>query len=99
MIMRLKLAMSASALALLLSACGQTEAAADAAWDQGFISSCVDAAKGALGDETANTLCTCTLDKINQEMTSEQKLAMTSEQGEPMMRACLAENGMGAPGQ
>ena len=97
--MRMKLAISASALALLLSACGQTDAAAEAAWDQGFISSCVDAAKGGLGEETANTLCSCTLTKINESMTSEQKIAMTADQGEPMMRACLAENGMGVPGQ
>ena len=75
----------------LVSGCG-SEDAANKAFDENFISSCVSAATGgSIAANLATQACDCALAKINEQYSTAEKLTLTDEQAQPIAQECFAK--------
>jgi major membrane immunogen (membrane-anchored lipoprotein) len=74
-----------------LAGCGKSsEAAFNKGYDDKFRSSCVaSASKSGMPTQLATTLCECAITEINKKYSASQKLTLSEEQSEPILKACL----------
>ena len=80
-------------LTALAGGCGQaSEDAANKAFDENFLSSCVSAATGgSIAANLATQACDCALAKINEQYSTTEKLTLTDEQVQPIATECFAK--------
>ena len=78
-------------LAAAVSGCGQaSEEAESREFDSNFRASCVSAAvRGAASEAIATQVCDCTLEGINAQFDTAEKLAITAEQAMPITAECM----------
>jgi hypothetical protein len=74
-----------------LAGCGKaSEGAFNKGYDEKFLSSCVgSASKSGMPTQLATSLCTCAITEINKKYSATQKLTLSKEESEPILKTCL----------